>query len=204
MVDCTSHILTVTILINLEICELCSHHLFRKWWCDRWGMWFTFKSWFNEPWGQIEPHTNPSAVKWTHVHVKHLVRRERATASDSLSSSLHPSKLRTPSQQVESGGWNASGSCFLSVCTQMSRQSQSWDWWLAGHRAGSATAQVLRWMNFCCVHSEHVMTACAPLWSIPSKCPFFSPFRSWWQWADWNTPPSLAFQHWIPSELQHC
>lgn len=82
MVDCTSHIPTVTILINLEICELCSHHLFRKWWCDRWDMWFTFKSWFNEPWGQIEPHTNPSAVKWTHVHVKHLVRRERATASD--------------------------------------------------------------------------------------------------------------------------
>lgn len=135
----TSHIPTITIMIHLEICELLSHHLFLKRWCDPWGVWFTLKSWFNEPWGQMEPHTNSSAVKWTHVYVKHLVRRERATASDSF---FHPTvqgvfvprscaHLLNNHQgrgtwKVENDWWNASGSRFLSADTDEPTEPRLW------------------------------------------------------------------------------
>lgn len=153
-VDCTSRNPTVTILIDWEICELFSRHLFLKWWCDHWGLRFTLKvliQWALGPDGATyQPfscYMNTCACETSGQESS--IPFPLPPPPPSCPRSLHPpSKLWTPSQQPsrQAERWNAEPTLRLVT--------------------GSAPAPVLKWMNSCCGHSKHVMTDCAIRTSI--------------------------------------
>lgn len=189
------------------MCELLSHHLFLKWWCDPWGVWFTLKSWFTEPRGQIEPHTNPFSC-WMDTCAtctkKRVCYHDRLIFPPTIQGVIPSSRGHLPNnhhgrknrKKVERDWRNASGSRFLSVDTDeptearpwsVAGRTPSWECYSAGLKINELVAHPFK-TRLC-----NVMTACALVWVIPSNCRFFSPFRSWWEQVNQNIPPSLHF-----------